>query len=738
MQLHEAIYTSAPELLDGGTGNLGVVARTRGFPSELESELSAYRSYMILDDLPIDSVQLHPPRLVIVPCGKAKRYLLISQTVFAGADYTGRTRPLSHQVLISFDEIERSHNSVAELVSAVTPLMRNTWDEKPQWIDPPRTVALSGSPLAETCSPFSASASGLTLSECLIVSVADTLITFPQHGQAIVMCLPREKASATVELAIQLLSLLPPSIQRQLPVASHIVDIADCPRNSALLFTYPGTPFLAHTIERQDPRKPLVFDLTHVAKQPYRSNGPYSQALAISGEQHTCSQCVVLAKRWDEWGFASQDTPLFPKANELYMAIASATTAAQLTKLGQLLQQTRDTGLLSTLAEQWCNQAVERLGGAAADARWDALAAIQLDSRWPDSARAQAQAIICTNWKQSLPYYLAHRNQTLSIERYFTLLDSICAQPNVAEQAVAIAVADTTPSTLELASLVCKRMPWNLEGMLTCVTQLSAAPQKAQELLRPLLLKKAAKNVRRIDEVRRICDSAIARAAEDRAYGREVCEIVLHPKLERTQPGPVRDNLCRLLLDTAVSCRLEGPELQWLENKLGSEGIASHVLDAWRAAVGGHVRPTVANSRPPDYHGVSNELTRERKGDWNGLRLVGPTVNATDGVPFFVSWLFPACIALFVAETLTFLLFVTMNSSFTWAELKGIASLQSPLLFPVLPAVAWGLFEITVPKLFPGRWKMHAASRGVLLLVMTGSVSWMAVKMVIDWIGVPT
>ena len=71
MEIQEQIYTSAAELLDSVSSNLGVIAQTRGFPKEVEADLVAHRSYTLRShDLEGGAC---PPRFAVSVCGPKKR-----------------------------------------------------------------------------------------------------------------------------------------------------------------------------------------------------------------------------------------------------------------------------------------------------------------------------------------------------------------------------------------------------------------------------------------------------------------------------------------------------------------------------------------------------------------------------------------------------------------------------------------------------------------------------------------
>lgn len=722
MNLYEEIYTSSAELLDGGSGNLGVVARTRGFPSELESELSAYRSYTFLADLPIGLVHLHPLRISVAMCGQSRRYLLLSQTVFAGADHTGRTRPLSHQVLIKFDEIERARASVASLAAAVFPLMLKTWTEKPSWIDPPRAIALPNRVLEASRSLAWPNARDLNCNEVLLIAIADALITFPQSGRAIVICLPKAKVTAALELAIELLSLLPRSIQSEIPIASHIVDVSDYPRNGALLFTYPNTPFLAHTIDRRDPRKPVLFDLTQAEREPCQDKGPYAQTLAQSGEPYSLLQIVRMAGLWDDWGFTSAEAAIFPNAYELNDALASTSDPAKLVLLGPSIQKVRCIGNLSTSVDQWCSEIIDRLNRSAADSRWEAMAAIHIDHRWPESARARALSSICVSWELSLPYLLARQGfPTITDEQYLALLAAIVAQPNVVEHSLAAAAIETTQARLEFAQAVCEHMPWNFERVTKCLGQLSAAPQPTRKSLRAALLRKAAVNVRRVDEVASLCRPAIDQVAGDTEYGCAVCELVLRPHVQRAKPGPTLDHLCKLLMETSDSCRRTTAELQWLRDCVGLDQISPQLVEQWTRAIGEAER-IVSPLSPPLAVGVSVFVPVARSGETEpaNRHWTPPRLHATRRGLSPISWLFPACI---LAAFLSFLLFVGMSIPWPSGGFEGLKGHESQALL-LTPLLIWIVFEIALRFLFQSQWRIHAIGRILLLIAMAGSIGW--------------
>ena len=69
MIIQEAVYTSASDLLEDTTGHLGIVAKSRGIPQEVEVELRAHRAYSLLPDISVDAVNAHPPRFIFSTYG---------------------------------------------------------------------------------------------------------------------------------------------------------------------------------------------------------------------------------------------------------------------------------------------------------------------------------------------------------------------------------------------------------------------------------------------------------------------------------------------------------------------------------------------------------------------------------------------------------------------------------------------------------------------------------------------
>lgn len=717
MKLYEVIYTSSDRVLDSGSGNLGVVARTRGFPNELESELIGLRSYTILDGMPVNATEQHPARFAIAACGKVKRYVLLSQTVFAGADHTGRTRPLSHQVLISLDEIRQDHSTVAEIARVVFPILRTTWNEAPMWIDPPQAIVLSSPSNHGSLLPDGATSNTAGLDEELIVSIADALIAFSEEGRAVVICLPHLQRGMALELAIALLSVLPSSIQLAVALASHVIDVSDCPRNAGLLFTYPGTPFWEHTNRRQDPRKPYVFDLTRKT-QRFQGNGPFRQALAQLGEPASSSRLMEFAKCWDAWGLVSADASLFPGARKLYAALTSETRAQDLARLGPAVQQCRGSGQLASSVDSWCNDTVERLSRLTTDWRWDSLAVIQTDRRWPESARASALQKISTRWELSLPHLLAHDEHSVNIssEPFSGLLDAVLSQPSVIEHALTAAATDWSPMNQRLSHLVCEGMPWNFERTRRCLKQISGAPLQMRDALRPVLLKRIATHARRIDEIASVCPSADDPISGDAQYCCDVCDTVLRPHIQSAKQGPGLDRLCTLLLDTSRCCGRVAAEWQWLTHKVGRHKIGPHLVEQWTAAAGERLSPRVSADAS-----IAFELGADNpEQDSIRVRRPMPSGRGRGGLRF-LPFLRHGCFAAGIATVVGFL-FTQVHPQ----SLDGLrrAATETRILL-LSPVALWAAFEVALRVAFPSYWKAHALGRGILSLTMLGCLAWM-------------
>lgn len=388
---HEEIYTSAQQLLDGGS-HLGIVARSRGFPMQLEPFLQDIRGYTFLDGLSLDQAELHPPRLIVGRVDSGETHFVVSQTVYRGADHTGRTTPLAHHLIFDIDQLRSVGASVAGTLRSALELLRRDWKEEPAWIDPPRSASILPYPTVLSCFPSRiwTESEGCDAS-ILLSAIAEHLLSFQQIQKMVVICLPLSIGVQAGQLIADVLACLPPSRQFETLCISHVIESCDLVRNAALCLTYPGTPFLNACRSRQDKRAPVIIDLCNTEMRPASELGAYAALLRNQiASKDAPRRMSFLLNLYDQLGIAgSTDASHLVRAVEARERILHIRKLQDLEGVAQVLMAL--TGSLPTsitCVEQWCMQLFERtIPQLPLQERWAVCAGIGVDPRWPQAVR---------------------------------------------------------------------------------------------------------------------------------------------------------------------------------------------------------------------------------------------------------------------------------------------------------------------------------------------------------------
>lgn len=388
MQFQEEVYTSAASLLEGrGGGNLGVVAKSRGFPREVEGDMALLRGYTLLDKLAVDNVQHHPPRFTVTSHRGNQEWVCLSRVVFAGADHTGRTTPLAHHLAFDVAALKAARVSPAALLTAAEPLFYQRWDEPPKWIEPTRSLAQSASP--EAIGQFPSAAWDAFVDpqsrDALLAVVAQHLVSFKQSKKSVVICLPITASMNVCRLMADILAVLPDEVQLPLTCASHVIDPSDAPTNAALIFTYPGTRLLKQANERRDARSPFVFDLSGRAPAP-PIEGDYALVIAsVLRSGKAPAELPRLRELWEQLGIDPTRVGQFRQALLLRNRLQKLRSLGDLAAIGaQLGAVTAISSSAAHCVEQWSLKYVLRaLQQWPPEDRKSALLTIATDARWP-------------------------------------------------------------------------------------------------------------------------------------------------------------------------------------------------------------------------------------------------------------------------------------------------------------------------------------------------------------------
>ncbi len=584
MDIQEQIYTSAAELLDSVSSNLGVIAQTRGFPKDLEADLVAHRSYTLRSqDIERNAC---PPRFAISACGPQKANLVISRVSFAGADHTGRTRPFSHHLAVRRQEMQGRGVSPSVLATAALQTLRAEWQGAPSWLDAQSLDAHAADLHADALPSraWSKLIPPIQVSACL-VSIADALVTVPATRQPVVVCIPADSAAAVMEMMADILTLIPPSIQWSCVCVSHVVDMGDNLRDAALTFTYPDTPFLTRCRERHDARRPLVFDLTRTDTLPQQPTGAYAQALLPSVNGQDFRQIVSTVRQWDEWGMMPEAKELFNRAVRLRERMAVAQPDSDLPVIAAEVSDLAGASMLRPKMDDWAMELLRKsLLNRSDDARWPAIAKFACDARWPTGARGLAFDELAKHSDHSLASLFsdgANSNTVIDVATR-ELLHRLPDNPNVANNAVRLAIAQPTEAYLRFAEAVMQHAKAPFDTVLGWWDLVAASnPVVQQQLVTPLVsqLARTARTGKEIAVMRERSHTAKPNAT----FNQDVYCRVLRGHFDTSSNEDVRRQLAELLMGVALhseSIGAAGSELHGLL-KVPKPGITRQQVEAW-------------------------------------------------------------------------------------------------------------------------------------------------------------
>lgn len=267
--VEELVYTSAPKLLNSTASHLGVVARSKAFPAEVETAVSKQWAYSMPAALGLRESQTLP-RFYLLPAGANQRWTTLSRVQSAGFDHTGRTNPIAQHFAVDVEQLRACNGSVATLVGwasrhYVTESERvfcDRWDEEPRELAP-RLLETNIFPnpylLLESIPP----ACGATIEDVrnACFATVETLLAYPASQRMAVIVIRPSFAPYVLSFLGSVLAALPRALQAGVTATSHVWELSDAPAGYTLAFTYPRSPFFERINERADSKKPVIIDL---------------------------------------------------------------------------------------------------------------------------------------------------------------------------------------------------------------------------------------------------------------------------------------------------------------------------------------------------------------------------------------------------------------------------------------------------------------------------------------------
>jgi hypothetical protein len=267
--VEELVYTSAPKLLNSTAAHLGVVARSRAFPAEVETAVSKQWAYSMPAALGLPESQTLP-RFYLLPVGPHHRWTALSRVQSAGFDHTGRTTPIAQHFSIDSQQLQACSGSIAALVNWAARhygteserVFCDRWEDEPREL-PPRRVDTAANPAPYALLEFIPPTSGVNLEDIrnAFFATVETVRAYQTDQRMAVIVIRPSFAPYVLSFLGAVLAALPKAIQSGVTATSHVWELSDAPAGYALAFTYPRSPYFERIKERADSKKPVIIDL---------------------------------------------------------------------------------------------------------------------------------------------------------------------------------------------------------------------------------------------------------------------------------------------------------------------------------------------------------------------------------------------------------------------------------------------------------------------------------------------
>lgn len=581
MKLHEEVYTSAAELLDRSSGNLGIVARTKQFPNELEPELQSYRGYSLLPGFRNGSPDHHPPRFVLGPCRSGQDAYGVTRVGYAGADHTGRTTPLAHHVVLNRREMQTEGIPPWLVVWSLRDLFHCRWQQPPAWIDPQRTIDLSDMQVTGVFRSSECASSPEQYKRSLIAAV-DALAQYPVRQQPVVLCLPTERADSALGLIIDVLQLLPISLQSQVVAISHVVEVSDYVRDAWLMVTYPGTPFYERCRGRLDTTKPVIIDLSSVSSEGIALS-EFGQTISDLWQGEDPTSVFLAMKIWDQVGIRTSSISVFSKVISLRRRIQNLSKADQLPDLvGRFAECYTALDRPEALKEWSLKLVSDRVMNFPRSDRAQSLATIRLDERWPTEARAEAWRGMIAHPDDTIPLLLemitdADASRELALKA--ALRSLLTSRPSYLADSLSRAIESGDAHDARLASLLlnCGSLP--VGDLVAACSRLITGGKDSNDILLASLIRSLGSRPLEISETAALCDYSIEHGAAPWQTWRLVALPTLLKQWESAGPKDA-ERLAQVFLKSAMRTGTLISDLQSLLDRRRHK-ITYEMADLW-------------------------------------------------------------------------------------------------------------------------------------------------------------
>lgn len=407
MQIQEQIYTSAKQLLNSDQGDLGVIAETVGFPRLIAREINRLASYRIMESLPIDDPKAHPPRFVIGSRGETQEYFGVSRIVFAGADHSGRTTPLAHHVFATHQALEANRIDASDMIRSLGGFFSDDWQRPPERFDPPRDVEIQSDAKAPMPSNAWTRTTGSRNTANFLGWIAERFTSgVGEVKPPLTVVLGHELGDAILNIISDIYRVLPASFQRSLSVQSHVIKASDVVGSPAILFTYPGSDYLAEVSARSGKRKPVIVDFTSSETLQF-SNSDFGQwiekQVAASASRSAMGQGIRIR---GSLGIVSQsEEDVFIRTVRLYKSFQKPDWLSEVDLIGGAIASISTASTdAATYTRELSEKAVEKhFIEYQRECNWGSLAKITRHECWPESTRDLAKnaflAFPTESWK---------------------------------------------------------------------------------------------------------------------------------------------------------------------------------------------------------------------------------------------------------------------------------------------------------------------------------------------------
>lgn len=408
MQIHEQIYTSASELLALSQSGLGVVAESVGFPTTVASQLNALASYRILQDLPADDPKLHPSRIVAMP-HEAGSWYSVSRIVYAGADYSGRTTPLAHHVLIEVSDLAQDR-VIGDTIQALSNVFVDNWKQKPQIFDPPKSIDVS----ASQGSIHSIGEANLQQLANVTGWLAGRFVEgLESNSTSVVFILPIDQRDESLKLLLAIYRAIAPAKQSSLIFQSHVSSFSDLIGNAHVVATYPKSEYLNEIQSWPEKHRPTVVDLSVPSSSTFNNVGFaswFERKLNDNDSLQTTREGLCLRESLRDID-ETKNPNGFSQVWDFSESIAKGNMMAHVDEIGKQSETlSAISPRVAEFVDELTNKAIrDHFKERQSDSDWHSLLQILVNNSWPKTARKLCLDAIAKMPEYSFPVALTNR-----------------------------------------------------------------------------------------------------------------------------------------------------------------------------------------------------------------------------------------------------------------------------------------------------------------------------------------